>query len=423
MRGFGWLGRLRGASQQRRIHQYFRYSLDAICVTELVVILAVVGVTAEDSSAFAFIPITVVALAKAVVALRLTRAGLAHYLGAAERPDRLLTVLCALTLATVAGTAVAIATGALSPGSHLIISYAAGYACSPVLLALPLRQAIGLSGGLVASAAVATLIAGGRGGLQLGTVVAAALIAVLLGFTARTSAWMLRVVDRLDSARETETRLAVAEERLRFGRDLHDILGRNLSVIALKSELAAQLAQRDVTAATAQMTEVQEIARDSQREIREVVRGYREVDLHAELAGARGVLEAAGIRCRIEHMNASEDSGALPARVQSTLGWVVREGTTNVLRHADATQCTVRVRRTARGEAILDMVNDGVRGGRSAPGEGDGDGRGDGDGAGGTGLAGLRERLAALGGSLTARAEDDTWRLVARVPMKGTAES
>ncbi|RBM14957.1 sensor histidine kinase [Streptomyces sp. PT12] len=404
------------------------------------------AVTAEDSSALALTPITALALAKGVVALRLTRVGLAHYLGAAERPDRLLMAICALTLATVFGAGVSIATGALPPGATVIISYAAGYACGPVMLALPLRRAIGVSAGLVASAVVATLIAGGNGGLQLGTVLGAVLIAVLLGFTARTSAWTLRVVDKLDASRETEARLAVAEERLRFGRDLHDILGRNLSVIALKSELAAQLAQRDVTAATAQMAEVQEIARDSQREIREVVRGYREVNLHAELAGARGVLEAAGIRCRIEHMNASDDSGALPARVQSTLGWVVREGTTNVLRHADAEQCTVRVLRTARGEAVLDMVNDGVRGGRSAPGDAGADasasagadaGAGAGAGAGaeggtegggaagsgGTGLAGLRERLAALGGSLTARAEDDTWRLVARVPMKGTAES
>ena len=82
-----------------------------------------------------------------------------------------------------------------------------------------------------------------------------------------------------ERAREVETRLAVAEERLRFGRDLHDVLGRNLSVISLKSELAVQLARRGRPEAVEQMIEVQRIAQESQREVRAVVRGYREADL------------------------------------------------------------------------------------------------------------------------------------------------
>src|SRR5690606_16835418 len=157
------------------------------------------------------------------------------------------------------------------------------------------------------------------------------------------SAWLLNSVFELDEARETRARLAVAEERLRFGRDLHDVIGRNLAVMALKSELAVQLARRERPEAVEQMIEVQRIAQESQREIRDVVRGYREADLEAELAGARGVLAAAGIDCEVTGRPAG-----LPPRVQSALGWVVREATTNVLRHGDATWCAVTVR-TAEG--------------------------------------------------------------------------
>lgn len=93
--------------------------------------------------------------------------------------------------------------------------------------------------------------------------------------TARLSAWTPRVMWNLREARVIQTRLAVAEERLRFGRDMHDVLGRNLAVIALKSELAVQPAQRGRPEAVDRMVEVQRIARESQQEIRELVRGYR----------------------------------------------------------------------------------------------------------------------------------------------------
>lgn len=188
----------------------------------------------------------------------------------------------------------------------------------------------------------------------------------------------------VDGAREVQARLAVAEERLRFSRDMHDVLGRNLAAIALKSELAVQLARRGSDAAVDQMAEAQRIAQESQRELREVVRGYREADLHTELAGARGILAAAGIECRIDARAADDLSPA----VQSTLAWVVREATTNVLRHSDAGRCALRLR-SAEGRAVLTVENDGVR-------VGSGGGSGSGNGS-GSGLAGLRERLAALG--------------------------
>ncbi|PHQ50917.1 hypothetical protein BLA24_18835 [Streptomyces cinnamoneus] len=223
---------------------------------------------------------------------------------------------------------------------------------------------------------------------------------------ARVSGWMLSIVWEVDAARGVQARLAVAEERLRFSRDMHDILGRNLAVIALKSELAVQLSRRATDAAAEQMAEVQRIAQESQRELREVVRGYREADLHTELVGARGVLTAAGIECRIDDAAAVE----LPVAVQSALAWVVREATTNVLRHADARRCAVRLRQTD-GWAVLMVENNGVRADGAASGKGSG-----------SGLAGLRERLTELGGTLAyAYGAQSTFRVTARVPFAGPA--
>ncbi|MFI2075354.1 MULTISPECIES: sensor histidine kinase [Streptomyces] len=220
---------------------------------------------------------------------------------------------------------------------------------------------------------------------------------------ARVSGWMLSIIWELDAARAVQSRLAVAEERLRFSRDMHDILGRNLAAIALKSELAEQLSRRGSDTASAQMAEVQRIAQDSQRELREVVRGYREADLHTELVGARGILAAAGIECRMDDTAADE----LPRQVQSALAWVVREATTNVLRHSDAGRCAVRLRQR-EGLAVLTVENNGVR--PAAP-----------DGA-GSGLAGLRERLTALGGTVSYEyGSNETFRLSAKVPVASPA--
>ncbi|MEU9120632.1 histidine kinase [Streptomyces sp. NPDC048506] len=228
---------------------------------------------------------------------------------------------------------------------------------------------------------------------------------------ARPTGWLLAVIGQLDAARATASRLAVAEERLRFGRDLHDVMGRNLAVIALKSELAVQLARREQPEAVTQMVEVQRIAQESQREIREVVRGYRKVDLQAELAGARSILRAAGVDCRIE----GGEGLRLPEEVESALGWVVREGTTNVLRHAaDVRSCALRTRiDPERSVLVMTMENDGVgdpRDGATATGA-----------LPGSGLKGLRERLQPLGGTLVSGpARKGSYRLTVELPMTTT---
>ncbi|MET7982446.1 MULTISPECIES: histidine kinase [unclassified Streptomyces] len=256
--------------------------------------------------------------------------------------------------------------------------------------------------GAAAGAGVLSLPLGFPGPAALVTAVLALLTTGFLTFTAAFSVWLLNAVYELDEARETRARLAVAEERLRFGRDLHDVMGRNLAVIALKSELAVQLARRGRPEAEDQMTEVQRIARESQREVREVVRGYRDADLANELAGAHGVLTAAGIDCAI-----TGTATELPAQVQSALGWVVREATTNVLRHGDAGKCALSLRVTEE-RVTLTVENDGVPDGT---GPDPGPGRG-------SGLAGLRERLEEVGGVLRAGAGDGLFRLTAEVPLR-----
>jgi two-component system, NarL family, sensor histidine kinase DesK len=240
---------------------------------------------------------------------------------------------------------------------------------------------------------------------------AAAFYAAQVGFVAftyRSSAWMISLIWEIDRARTAEARLAVAEERLRFARDLHDVLGRNLSLVAVKSELAGQLARRGDPSAVAQMLEVRQVAHDSLREMREVVGGYRSADLHAELAGAQAVLRSAGVTCRV-----IGDGTGLSRAAQAALGWVVREATTNVIRHSEASTCTIELdvldQAGAERVAVLRMVNDGVRpppAGAPA----------------GTGLIGLGERLAGVGGRLvTAERLGRRFVVEARLPVSRVA--
>ncbi|WP_037808408.1 sensor histidine kinase [Streptomyces sp. NRRL S-1448] len=219
---------------------------------------------------------------------------------------------------------------------------------------------------------------------------------VVIGLALRSSVWYLSVMWQLDAAREAQGHLAVAEERLRFARDLHDVMGRNLAVIALKSELATRLSEVNDPRAGVEMAEVQRLARQSQNEIRDVVRGYRSTDLASEIAGARSVLQAAGITSTIE----SDLSWALSKEAQSVLGWVIREGVTNILRHSEARHCTIRVTESDGPELII--TNDRAHPGSSAD---------------GTGLAGLAQRLAPLGGTLQHGAGPaNTYSLAVRLP-------
>jgi two-component system, NarL family, sensor histidine kinase DesK len=226
------------------------------------------------------------------------------------------------------------------------------------------------------------------------------LMCVLTAFALLGTRTLMGVNAELAEAREELAHRAVAEERLRFARDLHDLLGHSLSLIALKSELAGRLAERDPTRAREEMADVETAARRALAEVRDAVSGYRQVSLAQALVEARSALSAAGIS-----LNLPAATEVLPGPVDAVLGWVVREAVTNVLRHSDARTVTVDVA-TGEDGVVLDFTDDG-RGSSAAP---------------GAGLSGLRERVQRLGGELTTSG-DDGFRLTARVPLTVPAQT
>ncbi|MEU5316078.1 sensor histidine kinase [Streptomyces sp. NPDC021056] len=208
-------------------------------------------------------------------------------------------------------------------------------------------------------------------------------------------------VRELRAAREELARRAVEKERLRFSRDLHDLLGHTLSVIVVKSEAARRLALRDMDAALAQITDIESVGRQALTEIREAVTGYREGSLSTELDRARSALEAASIEPVVRH-----SGPPLTADTETLLSWVVREAVTNAVRHSGASRCEIAVEGTAE-RVRLRVVDDGRGVGGAVSGAGAENGAGAVNGMGamgsaGTGLKGLAERLAAAGGRLEA---------------------
>ncbi|MFG2722046.1 sensor histidine kinase [Streptomyces sp. NPDC048416] len=193
-------------------------------------------------------------------------------------------------------------------------------------------------------------------------------------------------VRELRDTRQELARTAVEKERLRFSRDLHDLLGHTLSVIVVKSEAARRLAPRDLDAALGQVADIESVGRQALTEIREAVTGYREGSLATELDRARSALGAAEVDPVVR-----QSGPPLPAQAEALLGWVVREAVTNVVRHSAATRCEIMIEGTP--ERVTLTVTDNGRGAPAAPAPTPR--------IGGTGLKGLTERLAAAGGSLT----------------------
>lgn len=398
MRVKGWSGR----SGLAKVDLYTRGTV------YLIVWAGVLGLTLllqarpvhEDGQLMLVMTASLLAVAQGVLCGRLGRHAMDAYLGQGQVPRSLVSRAAGVTAATTAAVVALAATVDLT--GLLPTMLAAGLAPFLTVHCLLVRNRTTALIQLAVLAVVGGLVAltGSTAAQALFAIVTTGFVTGWMAFTARWSMWVLAVMWELREARDVKARLAVAEERLRFGRDLHDVLGRNLAVIALKSELAVQLARRARPEAVDQMTEVQRIAQESHREVRDVVRGYREADLRVEVEGARSVLAAAGIACTVEWGEAE-----LPGAVQSALGWVVREATTNVLRHGDARRCTISVR-TADDTVVLVVENDGV----TEAGSGD---------APGSGLAGLRERLSAVGGTLEAGpCRGGLFRLTARVPLE-----
>ncbi len=199
---------------------------------------------------------------------------------------------------------------------------------------------------------------------------------------------------KLRLAHEEIEHLATIAERERIARDLHDLLGHTLSVITLKSELAAKLAARDPLRAAQEMREVERTSRQALKEVRVAVRGFRARGLKAELTNAKLALEAAGVR-----FETYAEPVALTPTQESTLALALREAVTNVVRHAQATRCAVRLVQDKEG-VRLEVRDDGR--GISGPE--------------GSGLTGMRERVAALGGRLEIDGSQGT-RLLVRLPQ------
>lgn len=293
------------------------------------------------------------------------------FAGSPLAPRELRWRLCLLGLLTILALLVGPLSGSDMPPWWLVyVTIAAGRA-------LPTRSATWL-------VLIVTAAAAGFGWFTGGVDHLLSLLGVgVVGFGAIAVSRLIVTNNELREAREEIARLAVAEERLRFARDLHDLVGHNLSLITLKSELAGRLVRSAPDRAEAEIGDVERVARKALDEVREVVAGYRQPTLADELDGARELLVAAGIGCQIER-----DAEPLPLSLDATLGWVVREGVTNVIRHSRARHCLIRIRHD--GSVIRVEVTDDGLGGCAPSARGTGNG-----------LVGLTERVAGYGGQFT----------------------
>jgi len=210
----------------------------------------------------------------------------------------------------------------------------------------------------------------------------------------------LRSNRRLLRAQEEIEHLAKVAERERIARDLHDVLGHTLSVIALKSELASKLLDRDPQRAGNEIREVEQISRQALSDVRDAIRGYRAKGLAAELSQAKTTLETAGVVVQCD----AAGSLQLPAVQESVLALAVREAVTNVVRHAHASTCRVRLEQQ-NGSCRLEIQDDG---------------RGS-SGLEGNGLRGMRERVEMLGGTLVRETGSGT-RLTITIPVNEVAQ-
>jgi two-component system sensor histidine kinase DesK len=230
-----------------------------------------------------------------------------------------------------------------------------------------------------------------------GTIVGV-VFSLIVGIVCINAAEQKRAHRRLQQAYDQIERLAKIAERERIARDLHDVLGHTLSLIALKSQLASKLAERDPARALAEIREVEQIARTSLDELREAVAGYRGSGLAAELEHARAVLGAAGLQ-----VDCTADDVRLAPANESVLTLAIREAVTNVIRHARASTVQLRVAQSD-GACRFEIQDDGVGGAATE----------------GVGLTGMRERVESHGGSLERSVEHGT-RLVVTLPLAAGA--
>ena len=236
--------------------------------------------------------------------------------------------------------------------------------------------------------------------------VGAVLAALVMVGTTLLTIWLWDASREAVIGQRARARLAVTEERLRFARDMHDLLGHSLSALAVKAQLASRLVDRAPDRAAVELAEVQDLARKALGQVRSAVSGRREADLTDEVASVSSILGTGGTRTTVTGLEGLR----LPERVEATAAWMVREGGTNVLRHSDAEECQITFT-LARGEAgesdtlVLEMHNDHARERVR-------------DENGGNGLTGLAERVSANGGTVSgSRTRDGGFLLRAVLPL------
>lgn len=286
-----------------------------------------------------------------------------YFLGYWVAGRRLVGVICAMTLLGV------ITVPVNTYGSTFFI-----YAAAMVAFIEPERPRLLHLGIYVAAVSVYGLLSDQRAWFYI----PATVFTLLVGGVNIHYAQVWVSNSRLRLAHGEIEHLAKVAERERIARDLHDVLGHTLSVIALKSELAGKLLERDPARAAQEIREVNDVARDALAQVRSAVTGYRSAGLSAEFAAMRKAFDTAGVALQVE-----ADALTLPPAHENALALVVREASTNVLRHAHAKTCRVRLVHQ-NNVALLEILDDGLGG----------------DAREGNGLLGMRERIAALGGSL-----------------------
>jgi two-component system, NarL family, sensor histidine kinase DesK len=269
----------------------------------------------------------------------------------------------------------------------MIIVARLGVRAAPVVAALTLAA-------IVVPVAVSSWHQGWSSAISNFTPIAIPVVAVITFAVVR----VLGAAGALAQARAELARLAAENERSRIARDLHDLLGHSLTTITVKAGLARRLGQTDPGRAVQEIAEVEELSRQALADVRAAVSNYREVTLATELARGKELLRASGVAAELPSATDMVDGAH-----QELFGWALREGLTNVARHARATRCTVTLSATE-----LEICDDGV-GGSAASGHG---------------LAGLKERIAAAGGCLEAGPRQPRgWRLrVALGPQVAAAQ-
>ncbi len=295
----------------------------------------------------------------------------------------------------------ALAVGLLAP--LLVVLTLAAPPGRDGLVLLALAAGAGLPRRWAAPSVVATCLLAGLIQLARGAAPSTVLFTVVndgvTGAAAIGGRLLIDTSERLHTARAEIARLAVAEERLRFTRDLHDLIGQNLTVVALKTDLVSRALPADVPGELrGELADVGAMARRSLDDIRSLVAGYRQPGIPDELADAGAALEAAGIALSVE-----DSLGPVPTPVEAVFAWTIREGATNIIKHSRASHGRLRLRRRG-ASAVLELEDDGPGTASGTP---------------GTGLRGIAERAAALGGTFEASGagEGRGFRLVLSLPL------